>query len=148
MNSMPLKLRAECAADPSYRLCARNEALHDHECQGDPIRGANGRVIEWEHALYFAGKQLQEKFAIVPLCWWAHRGPGMNKNLAEWIALNRATLAELASISKGVSYARRLRYLNGSFGQYRPLSSTAEHPLETRRVAGSAPAEVALEINY
>lgn len=148
MNNMPIKLRRELATDSFYGTCARNDVLHDHECEGDPVRGHYGRMIEWEHALYLASKQVQKKFAIVPLCWWAHRGPGMDKDIAQWIALSRATLEELASISRGVSYAQRLRYLNGRFGRYRPLSSTAEHSLEKRRVAGAAPAEAALQINY
>lgn len=118
---MPLKLRRQLAADPFYATCARNEALHDHICQADPVRGRAGRAIEWEHALYFAGKELQQDFAIVPLCWWAHRGPGMKKQIAEWIALNRATDAELEAISRAKNYRFYRDRLNDQYGIYTPI---------------------------
>lgn len=108
------------AADPFYQTCARQEALHDHECRPSPL---TGRLIEWEHALIHAGKQLQKKFAIVPLCWYVHSGPRMKKTINEWIALNRATEAELEEISRGVNYHRYLVYLNSRFGIYLPALS-------------------------
>lgn len=117
MNNMPLKLRQECAADPFYRTCARQNALHDHVCEADPL---TGRMIEWEHALQFGFKQVQKKYAIIGLCWWAHRGPGLRKEINEWIALSRATPEELASISKAISYPLRLIYLESKYGTYTP----------------------------
>lgn len=122
MNNIPIKLRKELAADPFYRTCARFEALHDHICMGDPVRGPLGRMIEWEHALYFKGEQLQKKFAIVPMCWLVHRGPYMRKQIAEWIALNRATNAELDEISIAKDYRFYRNMLNEKYGPYRPTS--------------------------
>lgn len=117
MNNMPKKLREACAADPFYRLCARQEALHDHECKPNPL---NGRLIEWEHALINAGKQLQKKWAIIPICWWAHSGPGLVKAINEWIALGRATDAEILEVSRARDYFLHRGMLNKTYGIYKP----------------------------
>lgn len=112
MTHMPPKLRREINADPFYRYCARR-GLHGHVC--------GGRITR-EHALIFAHRQIQKKHAIVPLCAKAHAvdeyqdGGDMNKEINVWIALSRATTAELLEISKAVDYFRLLRYLNGKYG--------------------------------
>lgn len=120
MNSIPKALREEMATDPFYHRCARKDALGDHDCVGDPIRQ---RVVEWEHALTAKGKQLQKRYAIVPICWWAHRGPGMNKEINIWIALNRASDTELAELSSlgGRDYFRYRAYLNAIYGVYKSV---------------------------
>lgn len=110
-----MKLRKKLAANPFYKRCARNEALDDHQCQPDP---RTGRMIEWEHALIHAGCQVQLEFAIVPLCWWAHRGPGLVKEKNIWIALNRATDNEIVSISKAQDYFQYRAFLNKKYGPY------------------------------
>jgi hypothetical protein len=38
----------------------------------------------------YAGRQIQEKFAIIPLCWFHHLGAGMWKRVNEFIAVGRA----------------------------------------------------------
>lgn len=121
MNNIPKSLRADMAADPFYSTCARAAALGDHECVRDPLRP--GKPVDWEHALIFAGKQLQERFAIIPICWWAHRGPGLNKDINIWIALNRASPDELLAISKkgGRDYFRYKAFLNNRYGVYKPV---------------------------
>jgi len=113
MNNMPPALRQECADDPSYKVCARRLALGDHSCAPSPL---NGKLIEWEHALIFAGKQVQEKWAVVPLCWWAHSGPGLVKEINVWLALNQGTDEEIKRISKVVDYQRIKRNLNDKYG--------------------------------
>lgn len=53
------------------------------------------RMPEWEHALYFAGKKINEKFAIVPVCPYHHRHANnlrpVDKRLHEYHALRRMT---------------------------------------------------------
>lgn len=119
------------AADPFYGSCARKAALGDHTCERDPLRPE--QAIEWEHALYAAGKQLQQKFAIIPLCWWAHRGPGLDKDINIWIALSRATDAELLELSNmgALDYFRYRRYLIARYGVYNPV----EKPVESVGIA-------------
>lgn len=73
---MPQKLRDDLACDANYRGCCAK----DKNCSGR---------ITWEHALYYAGKQIQEKWAIIPLCWYHHLGEGLVKDFNEWVALNR-----------------------------------------------------------
>lgn len=111
MRPIPIKLRKQLDADPTYHQCLRKLVFDDHECKPDPL---TGRLIEWEHALYYAGKQLNESWAIVSLCWWAHRGPGLNKRINEYLALSRATEADLAQYSRE-NWRQRLSYLNKRF---------------------------------
>ncbi|MCL5666990.1 MAG: hypothetical protein M1383_04445 [Patescibacteria group bacterium] len=78
--------------DPYYHTCARQAVFHDHVCQADP---ATGKLIEWEHAFIYGGQQVNEKWAIIPLCWYVHRGPGLDKNINRLLALRRATADDL-----------------------------------------------------
>ena len=64
------------ADDPYYKVCARDGA----DCSGR---------VTWEHAFIYAGKQINEKWAIIPLCWYHYLGAGMNKRINEAIALSR-----------------------------------------------------------
>lgn len=120
---MPKKLREDLAAEPFYHSCARAAALHDHECQRDPLRP--NKPVDWEHALIYAGRQVQKRFAIIPICWWAHRGPGLNKEINIWIALNRATEDELLELSHkgGRDYFRYRAFLNARYGVYNPVEN-------------------------
>lgn len=131
MNNIPKKLRAELAEETFYHYCARQDALHDHECQRDPMRP--GQAVEWEHALVYAGKQVQKRFAIVPLCWYVHRGPGLNKEINVWIALNRASDDELLELSHkgGRDYFKYRFFLNSRFGVY-----PGENPGDNMRISG------------
>lgn len=110
---MPPKLRAELAQDPEYRICMRRALLGDHNCQADPL---TGKLIEWEHVFIFASNQVQKKWCIIPICWLVHRGGQLNKEINEWIALNRATDAEIAEVSKAVDYKHKKKYLNQKYG--------------------------------
>lgn len=106
MRKIPNKLREEMAQDPYYSECAR---LGDGVCGGR---------ITWEHAIIHAGRQLNEKWAIIPLCERHHsigsymdRGD-LNKQENLRIALNRATDAELEAISKAINYKELRDRLN------------------------------------
>lgn len=89
MSKIPPALLAEILADPYYARCARH-----------PEGGCAGRVT-FEHAITVAGKQLQRKWAILPLC-ERHHGVGryqdtgaLDKAKNQYIALSRATKNEL-----------------------------------------------------
>ena len=81
--------------DPYYKRCARRK---DEGCDGR---------ITWEHAMTYGGKQIQEKWAIIPLC-EKHHGVEhysgsdslLDKGINRSIALNRATDAELKKFDK------------------------------------------------
>lgn len=112
MNNVPAKLRDALAKDPEYKRCALRGY---HRCDGR---------ITWEHAIIFAGKQLQARWAIIPLC---ARGHGVDeyqdagtidKQKNHWVALNRATDEELRAISKATNYIHERKRLNEIYGEY------------------------------
>lgn len=113
MRTIKPKLKNDMANDPYYKVCARYHALHDHICSPDPL---NGKLIEWEHALIYAGKQINEKWAIIPICYEVHRGRLLNKEINVWIALNRATDDELRQYSKAENYIHTRDRLNEKYG--------------------------------
>ncbi len=84
MHPIPPKIRAELAADPFMKRCFR---WQEHECQGR---------VEWEHAWIYAGRQVQERWAIIPCCTFHHRGEGLDKNLNRYAAILRMTDDEWA----------------------------------------------------
>jgi len=83
MRPIPPKMREAMAADPYYKACARA----DHECSGR---------ITWEHVWIYAGRQINEVWAIIPLCWHHHLGEGLDKRENERISIARATDEDLA----------------------------------------------------
>lgn len=101
--------------DPFYTLCARHEALHDHNCSSNPF---NGLRVEWEPVVMHEGNPVLKRFAIVPLCWEARVGSSSIRAINVWIALNRATTQELLDISRSIDYFRARADLNRIFGEY------------------------------
>lgn len=114
MNNIPAPLKKNMLADPEYKVCML-KAYAPHVCGGR---------ITLEHALIFAGKQVQEKFAVISVCAAGQEvdqfqdAHTMDKNLNRWVALNRATPEELLSISKAINYTRELARLNTIYGVY------------------------------
>lgn len=138
MSKIPPSLRKQLATDPFYQQCARR-GYHGHECAGR---------ITWEHAMTYAGKQIQERWAIIPLCAKAHnvddwqdRGD-MNKDINKWIALNRATPNEILAISRGEDYFMKKHWLNVRFGVW-----GGENSVEKLLVTGGKAVD-GLGINY
>ena len=106
MSPIPPAVKAELLADPRMKVCAR---AHEGNCSGR---------ITWEHAIIFAGKQVQEAWAILGICAFHHgvdefqdRGD-MNKEKHEWLALRQAPPGRLLALSKATDYYQRLSYLN------------------------------------
>jgi len=77
MHPIPLKLREELVNSGEMEVCIYN----NNEC--------NGRV-EWEHAWAYAGKQIQERWAIIPCCYYHHRGGGLDKEFNHFKSLIKA----------------------------------------------------------
>lgn len=98
MRKIPLKLRRELEADPYYMVCARK----NKDCRGR---------ITWEHAFIYAGKQINERFAIIPLCFRHHLGDKLVKVENEQIAVDRATELDKARYPRldWQKYERRRR---------------------------------------
>lgn len=121
MTKIPAKLLAEILANPFYKTCAKH-GQYGHQC--------NGRIT-FEHSMIYAGKQLQVKFAIIPLCAFGHSvdqfqdGGDLDKEMNLWIALSRATDAELRMYSKAINYERERNRLNSIYGEYKQIIPAA-----------------------
>lgn len=99
-------------ADPFYSVCSRQMFLNDHFCIGR---------ITLEHALYYAGKRIDDHFAIIPLCAYSHsvdewqdRGI-LNKEINEWIAINRMTEQDMQNYPR-FDWGKRKKHLNEKLG--------------------------------
>ena len=113
MNNVPQKLRIKWREEDwrgEVRVCARAD---EGNCQG--------RITK-EHALYHAGKQLQDEEAILDICEF-HHGVGpfqdrgdLNKEKHTWIALNRFCEARLRELSKGEDKIALRDRLNVKYG--------------------------------
>jgi len=60
-------------------------------------------MVEWEHCWEYSGKQINEKWAIVPLCYEHHRGAKSSakiKNYCRYVSVFRASSEELKKIPK------------------------------------------------
>jgi len=112
---MSKTLRDELSKDKEYTLCS----LHNYQ---NTFGSCAGRVTR-EHALIYAGRKIQEKWAIIPCCAQHHgvdfyqdsRGEAP-KEVRVWVALNRASDTELLSVSKVQNYIRIRAVLNDKYG--------------------------------
>lgn len=123
MTTIPKKQRKQMAESGEYNKCAFAHT-DGHVCAGR---------ITWEHAIIYAGRKLQERWSIIPICARAHEvddfkdAGTMNKEANVWVALNRATDAELRAISKAVDYIRERGRLNEKYGEYVPYMAQQSH---------------------
>jgi hypothetical protein len=101
MRPIPKKLREEMSTDPYYSRCC----LNDHECEGR---------IEWDHTTTHQGRQVNEKWAIIPVCQYHHREQRF-KELRQLVALNRASVTDLQAISKAINWVQRRDYLRSKY---------------------------------
>lgn len=108
MRKISPKVKEQLLQEPD--ICAR-------QCDGN----CDGRIT-WEHAIIYAGKQVDEVWAIIKLCEYHHAvnthqdGKGMDKQKNVWIALNRATDDELRQYSKSIDYIKMRERLNAVYG--------------------------------
>lgn len=120
MHPIPPKLRAQMSESNFYSVCALRG--HTHKvCAGR---------ITWEHALTYAGRQVQEAFAIVPICAEYHLGKGLDKRRNIWVALNRASLQDFKKYEKA-DWKRQLLFLNRKYGKWKNLNAKVHDPCET-----------------
>ena len=112
MRKIPTKLREEMANDPTYSRCI--------------VTGRADEKIDWHHALIFGGRQVNEKWCILPLLHSVHEIEKMPmvKDRLDWIMLNRATDEELKRYSKAVDLLAKRERLNKEFGIWQPNTYT------------------------
>lgn len=115
MNNVPQKLRRKWAEEDLLgvqRFCMRTDA--DFHA---------GRITK-EHALYHAGKQLQDEEAILDICAYHHGvdefqdGGGLDKEKHTWIALNRLPETRLRELSKAEDKIALRNRLNAIYGVF------------------------------
>ncbi len=85
--------------DEFYQRCC----LEDKNCSYEK----GHRKIEFHHHIIFGGKQLQEVWAILPVCSGYHHKFARRKDLQEKltrICVSRATSEELKKVSKVIRY--------------------------------------------
>lgn len=97
---IPSEIRADLAEDPFMRYCC---------LQGNYFQ-CTGR-IEWHHHLKFAGKRVNERWCILPLCKWHHDHEAEFKKYLNNIMVARATEDELRPYSKAIDYVDMKRRL-------------------------------------
>lgn len=109
MNKIPDRLKAKLRSDPFYARC----------CVTGRQRGEV--KIEWHHNLIFAGRQVQEQFAILPVAQEIHSIAGHKamKERLDWIMWNRATERQIDKYSKAQDKRAYRDYLNNKFGVWR-----------------------------
>lgn len=109
--------------EPFFRICAKI-LVPGHECQGR---------ITWDHPFTFAGKQMIEPVWTVPVCAYGHGvdqfqdGGDRIAEVHKWIALCRATDAEVISVSKAVNYVHMKKYLIDKYGVFDEQASVAAY---------------------
>ena len=113
MRKLGSKVKKEIETNPYYRKCARYEIFHDHECQGR---------ITMEHCWVYAGHQIDEIWAIIPICAWSHdvdefQGGGhLDKEKNEYISIMRMTSEDEAKYDR-FNWQQRKKYLTGKFAR-------------------------------
>jgi hypothetical protein len=81
------RIKEEILKDEFYVKCCRSSNL------------CGGRIT-WEHAFTYAGRQINERWAIIPLCWYHHLGKGLDKKENRRIAISRASDEDLLKYKK------------------------------------------------
>jgi hypothetical protein len=99
--------------DPFYHRCCLTGGGRKTENRFDQER------IEWHHNFIYAGKQVQEKWCILPIVKRLHdQMVGEVKDRCDWIMLNRATDDELAKFDRADLIRKRER-LNEKYGVWK-----------------------------
>ncbi len=94
------------SADPFYQQCA--------------ITGEKYGKIDWHHNARFGSKNIQEKFAIIPLAKRVHDRIDYCKEVCDWIMVNRMSEEELTRYTKAVDYRFMKKRLNDKYGEWTP----------------------------
>lgn len=77
----------------------------------DDLQNCKGRLTK-EHAIYYAGRQVQEIWAVLDLCVYHHLREGLKKNINQAIAYSRATDDDLKKYPKlSIPHARAIQKL-------------------------------------
>lgn len=101
MRPIPLSMRKKIAEDPFMKHCIYPN------CIGYP---------EWEHAWIYRGKQINEPWAIVPVCMFHHRGIGLDKDFNRYHSIVRASEEDFKKYPR-TDWQQLKKYLLQKFSQ-------------------------------
>lgn len=104
MTPIPPKIRKKIGDDLYYKICA----IVDDDCMGR---------IQFHHVWIYRGKQIQEVFAILPVCEHHHdmvKKSREIKGILELVSLQRATKEELGRYPNK-DWRQITNYLNKKF---------------------------------
>ena len=99
MRPIPPKLREQIAKDPFMKDCIYPG------CAGKP---------EWEHAFTYK-QQINEAWAIVPVCAYHHRGAGLDKDYNRYRAIIRADIDDLCVRMPKKDWRQIYKYLTQKY---------------------------------
>ena len=103
---IPIPLRNELEKDPFYKKCC--------------ITWRTDGKIDWHHNMTWGGKNLQEKFAILPVHNDIHQYhrkiTSEVKEKLNWVMVNRMSEDELSYYSKAIDYKELKIRLNKKYG--------------------------------
>ena len=105
MRPIPPKLRAEMDKDPFMHRCIYEDIGKGEECDGR---------VEWEHAFTYR-VQINEAWAIVPVCTYHHRGKGLDKAYNQFRAIIRANVDDLVARMPKTNWRQIDSYLRGKY---------------------------------
>lgn len=110
MRAIPQKLRRELESDSWYGRCCITGRIQTRE------------RIEWHHNFIFAGRQVNEKWCILPLAASIHKIEKeiKIKERLDWIMLNRADDETIERYSKSTNLSIVKATLNKKFGRWSP----------------------------
>lgn len=99
MRPIPPEMKLSMAQNPFYRKCC--------------VPKCNSHHVEWHHQLAFGGQQVNEEFAILPLCKHHHSLADTRymEDLLDYIMLSRATKDEIERYSKVRNLRKRKKSL-------------------------------------
>lgn len=110
MRPISPRVKKIISEDPFYFQCARHK---EGTCSGR---------ITLDHSFIYAGKQIDEHWAIIPTCAFHHAvdqfqdNGDLQREKQVWIGLNRATDEELLKYSKAIDYIALRERLNKKYG--------------------------------
>jgi len=90
MRPIPIKMREELASEPRMKRCAA-AGLGFGPCE---------KKIEWDHVWIYAGKQINEKWAILGICEKHHYEKNGNRLLNETIMRASLRIATAENLEK------------------------------------------------
>ena len=106
MRPIPIKMREEMANDPFMHRCIYAHIGKGFDCEGR---------IEWEHCFNYAGKQINEPWAIVGCCTHHHRGAGLDKDFNRFMAIMRADISDLQIRMPKHDWQQTKKYLSQKY---------------------------------